>query len=457
MPDAIESRKGGEAPERAWPRPGETIPRTKAEIAGIQSARKRNAVRQAMRAPFFRGKLEHIDLDRLDDPREWRKIPLLDKDMLRSMSDRQFYREFCLPTPPGDCIAQYWRSGGTTGRPLFYPRSGLDIEIAMRGFMRVYACGGARAGQMVHCCFPLGIHPVGQMMARAAEASRMGALMAGAGTSTPSALQIELIDKLAPDVLVGMSSYALHLANLADHKEIDLAAGSVKLIICSAEPLSAAKREKLARMWGAEVRDSFGMTEAGMMAAEDGEADGFRVFTDLFLVEVVDPATGEPVEEGSVGALVVTPLFTNNITPFLRWSSGDMVLLRTEAPGSGPFSVFPVLRHAHRTSGFSRVRGINIDHGEFEDFMFRMAAINDFKCEIVTAGALDQLRISIEIRRGADPAGVVAEVGKETRRVFEISPVVETLEVGTLTREFEASVKAPRIRDLREESGAQRA
>ena len=81
-------------------RPGATIP-TAAEIAAIHSARKVAAVRQAKRAPFFRGKLDHIDLDRLDDPAEWAKIPLLDKDMLRSMSDAQFYRDFCLPPARG--------------------------------------------------------------------------------------------------------------------------------------------------------------------------------------------------------------------------------------------------------------------------------------------------------------------------------------------------------------------
>lgn len=430
-------------------RPGETIPGSKAEIAAIHSLRKRQAVRQAQRAPFFRGKLDHIDLDRLHEPREWAKIPLLDKDMLRGMSDQEFYRDFCLPPRANDPIAQFWRSGGTTGRPLFYPRSHADIEVAMRGFSRVYACAGAKPGQMVHCAFPLGIHPVGTMMARAAEAFGMGALMAGAGTTTPSALQIELIEKLGPDVLVGMSSYALHLANLADQKKIELANGSVNLVICSAEPLSGAKREKIERMWGAHVRDSFGMTEAGMMAAEDGVAAGFRVWSDLFFIEVVDPASGEVVADGESGALVVTPLYTNNITPFLRWSSGDVVTLHNDVPGAGPFSVFPIMHHAHRASEFFKIRGINIDHGEFEDFMFKMAPINDFKCEAVTVGDLDELRVSIEVRRQTDPAAVAAEVEREIKRMFEISPRVVTLEIGTLAREFESSVKAPRIRDLR--------
>jgi phenylacetate-CoA ligase len=430
-------------------KPGDSIPRSRADIAAIHSARKPHAVRQAMRAPFFKGKLDHVALDRLDDPAEWQKIPLLDKDMLRAMSDAEFYRDFCLPAPADDPIAQYWRSGGTTGRPLFYPRSRVDIAVAMRGFARVYDCAGSKPGEKVHCAFPLGIHPVGQMMARAAEAFGMGALMAGAGTTTPSALQIELIDKLRPDIFIGMSSYALHLANLADQNNIDLASGSVQRIICSAEPLSAAKREKIGRMWGAVVRDSFGMTEAGMMAAEDGAADGFRIWSDLFFIEVVDPETNAPVAEGEVGALVVTPLFTNAITPFLRWKSGDMVTLRDGVAGEGPYAVFPVLKHAHRTAGFFKVRGVNINHAEFEDFMFAIAPVNDFKCEAVTEGDLDLLRVSVEIKRDHDTVAAVAMVEERIRRMFEVSPKIVLLPAGSLAKEFESAIKAPRILDLR--------
>jgi len=187
-----------------------------------------------------------------------------------------------------------------------------------------------------------------------------------------------------------------------------------------------------------------------MMAAEDGEADGFRVWTDLFFVEVVDPQTGQPVREGEVGALVVTPLFTNNITPFLRWMSGDMVSLHREVSGDSPFSVFPVLRHAHRTSGFFKVRGININHVEFEDFMLALAPINDFKCEAIRDDDdLDALRISVEVKHGASVADAVKLVEQETKRVFELTPAVVVLQPGALAREFEAAIKAPRIRDLR--------
>ena len=72
------------------------LPGTRAEIERIQSERKRRALAQARRAPFYAGKLEHVNADRLDDPDEWRKIPILDKETLRKLEDREFYDEFCV-------------------------------------------------------------------------------------------------------------------------------------------------------------------------------------------------------------------------------------------------------------------------------------------------------------------------------------------------------------------------
>ena len=69
----------------------------------------------------------------------------------------------------------------------------------------------------------------------------------------------------------------------------------------AAEPLSPAKREKLERTWGAEVFDQFGMTEGALVSVQSAERDGLHVWSDLFFVEVVDEATGEPVAEGEVG------------------------------------------------------------------------------------------------------------------------------------------------------------
>src|SRR6185369_16920699 len=66
-------------------------PSSRDAIASLQSARKRRAVELAMRAPFFRDRLKGIDLDRLDHPDVWCKIPLLTKDQLRQIPIEQFH------------------------------------------------------------------------------------------------------------------------------------------------------------------------------------------------------------------------------------------------------------------------------------------------------------------------------------------------------------------------------
>jgi phenylacetate-CoA ligase len=427
-----------------------SLPGSRKAIQHIQSERKRVALEQASRSPFWKKRLPQIDRNRLDDPDVWRRIPILDKDTLRGLTDEQFYREFCVEAPEG--IQEYWRSGGVTGAPLFYPRSFKDMEYGLLSFARTYDCAGAGRGDRAHVSFPMGIHPVGQVFARCAASRGITVNWAGSGASTPSALQLELIQRLRPTVWLGMSSYALHLANLAEAKGIDLSTLKIKALMTSAEPVSSAKRQKIERTWGAKLVDTFGMTEAGMMGAEsrdDAPGSGFRVWSDLYYVEVLDPKTFEPVREGEVGTLVVTALWSNNVTPFLRWSSGDLVTYAEADDGAGPWSVFPLVRHAHRTAGFFKVRGVNLGHQDLEDFMFRHVEIGDFRAEAVNEGDNDRLRLCVELRRGTNAQAFCALLRERTREKFELSPEVVLLETGTLAKEFEANVKAARFVDRR--------
>jgi phenylacetate-CoA ligase len=421
-----------------------TLPKSRAEIKRIQTERKRHAVEQALRSPFWRPRLAKVNPERLDEPEEWRRIPILDKDTLRALSDQQFYSEFCLT--PADGIQEYWRSGGVTGQPLFYPRSFRDMEYGLEAFARTYDCAGAEPGDRAHISFPLGIHPVGQVFARCAASRGITVNWAGSGTSTPSAIQIELIQRLKPALWLGMSSYALHLANLAEARGVQL---NVRRLMTSAEPVSQAKREKIERTWGARLTDTFGMTEAGMMGAEDKPGAGFRIWTDMYYIEVLEPESLEPVKEGETGTLVVTSLCSNNVTPFLRWSSGDLVTYSEADDGVGPYSVFPRIKHAHRTTGFFKVRGINLGHQDLEDFIFRYREIGDFRAEALNDGGNDLLRLSIECRRGADGTALCRRIAEEAKAKFELAPQVVVLETGTLAKEFEANVKASRFVDRR--------
>ncbi|MCW5769986.1 MAG: AMP-binding protein [Rhodospirillaceae bacterium] len=424
-----------------------SIPASKSDIAQIQNARKRIAFERARKAPFHAKRLAGIDPAKLDDPAEWRKIPILHKEELRALTEQQFYSEFNLA--PRHEIWEYWRSGGSTGKPLFYPRSFADAPYCLLSFSRGLQIAGVAKGDTAHISYPLGIHPVGHMYARVCQAAGVGVNWAGSGAGTPSAVQVQLLRDLRPTVWMGMSSYGIHLANLAEASGIDLTSLGIRRIVPSAEPLSAAKRAKIERSWGAKVFDTFGMTECGLMGAEDDAHDGLRIWTDMFLIEVLNPDTWEPVAEGEIGTLVTTSLWTNHATPFIRWSSGDLVSYHETGKHDGPFSVFPLIRHANRTTGFFKVRGVNINHSEFEDLMFTEAPLNDFKCEIVTVEDREHLRVSFECKRGADAAAVHAALAERIKKVFEVTPEMVLLESGALAREFEGAVKAPRFVDRR--------
>ena len=427
------------------------LPKSRAEIRTIQSERKRIAFERAKKPPWYQGRLDKIDASRLDEPTEWEKIPVLDKDMLRKLDHAEFMKQFCCV--PHTQIAEFWRSGGSTGKPVFYPRTAEDITYGLLTWGRSFPCMGIGKGDLCHISFPIGIHPAGQVWARSAHWFDVGMNWVGAGNACPSDVQLDLVLSLKPTVFIGMSSFALHLANLAEAKGVDLAASTVKKVVCSAETLSQAKREKIGRMWGAEVYDVFGMSEAGLMGAESEAHDGIHIWTDMFSLEVIDADTGNAVPEGEVGTLCVTPLWTNHATPFLRWNSGDVVrYIDKTDKGRGIWAeLFPMIRHANRTTGFFKLRGVNMNHADFEDTMFSEPQVNDFQAVLITEEKTGRegLRLLIEVKRGSDNATVSELVGALIKRTFEVTPDVEVLPLGTLAAEFERSIKAPRFVDKR--------
>ena len=120
--------------------------------------------------------------------------------------------------------------------------------------------------------------------------------------------------------------------------------------------------------------------------------------------------------------------------------------------GAGRYAeLFPMIKHANRTTGFFKIRGVNVNHAELEDLMFRNAAVNDFQAvlETSTATALEGLRLLIEVKRDAAQDAVIAAVRDEVKRVFEVTAVVDVQPIGTLAAEFEKSTKAPRFVDRR--------
>ena len=76
-------------------------------------------------------------------------------------------------------------------------------------------------------------------------------------------------------------------------------------------------------------------------------------------------------------------------------------------------------------------------------------AVSDFKIEAVETGTLDALRVSVELRRGAEASDETEQLSQSVKSTFELTPEVVVLEPGTLEREFAGQVKQVRFIDRR--------
>lgn len=423
------------------------IPVSGDDLLKRQTRRRQRAFEQAQKSVFFQGKFAGVNTAHLTEDDEWRKIPILDKEQLRAMSPDTFYGEFCIHERRD--VMEYWRSGGSTGTPLFYPRTATDIHYGQIGFKRALDLAGFSDKDIAHMSMPLGIHPAGHMMARSGSDMGIGMVWAGGGNTLPSAAQLDLLRLFQPSAWIGMASYGIQLANLARSLDFDLAGSTVQRILCSAEPLSDTKRAKLSKLWNAQVRDCYGMTEAMMLGGEDDGCDGFRFWSDYCYPEVLDETTLEPVPDGMPGLLVITPLVTNNATPFIRWNTGDIVTLRHGIERGTPYDVFPLIKHTHRTAGFVKVRGVNIGFTELEDLLFQRNDVSDFRVEVVHVDDRDELDVHVEWTEGTGSTQAQDDICGMIHRVFGLRPRLHTSPTGSIAKAFEGAFKPVRITDLR--------
>ena len=118
--------------------------------------------------------------------------------------------------------------------------------------------------------------------------------------------------------------------------------------------------------------------------------------------------------------------------------------ITSQGKGDGPWSVFPMLKHARRTVGFFKVRGVNINHAELEDALFRDPDVVDFRAEVLNEGGNDVLHLHVEKR-----AGTREGTAEAIQKMFQVTPRVTLLPRGTIAKDFEAAVKAPRFVDRR--------
>jgi phenylacetate-CoA ligase len=183
-----------------------------------------------------------------------------------------------------------------------------------------------------------------------------------------TARQVTLIADLKPDILTCTPSYAIRLGEALAQAGLTVATGlSLKAGIFGAEPWSQEMRIRISELLGLRALDIYGLSEVigpGVASECLVEADGLHVNEDHFLVEAVDPVTGELVPDGTPGELVFSTL-TKEALPLLRYASGDIAALRRGSCGCGR-TLVKMSKVTGRKDDMLVIRGVNVYPSEIE-------------------------------------------------------------------------------------------
>lgn len=238
-------------------------------------------------------------------------------------------------------------------------------------------------------------------------------------------------------------SYALHLAEVAKQRNIDIKNSSIKTIITAGEPGGSipSVRQQIESLWGAKLFDHVGMTEMGAYGYSCSEQNGLHVNEEEFILEVINPETGEPVQEGERGELVLTNLGRLGY-PLVRYRTGDMVIYSEKAcPCGNPYHFLPG-GIIGRADDMVVIRGINIFPQSIEAIVREFKEIDEFRIVYYTQNHMDQIKVQVE-GEGID----TAQLEKRLRERIGLRIDVEQVSQGTLPR-FE--MKSRRVVDQRE-------
>ena len=313
------------------------------------------------RSRFYRGKLGEAGFntaDAIGGLADIARLPFTEKDELRaSRSDDEPIGAHCTATR--DEIVRIYSTSGTTGTPSYIPLTAGDVEVWVRTSARSYGASGIKRGDRIVSTYNAGPFVAGAALD---AFNRLDLCHIPVGTGNTDRL-ILAVEKLRPNVVALTPSYALHLAEWAEKRGLDLAESSVERLMVAGEPGGGepAMRAKLEAAWGASVTEAMGIGDISPSLWGECEAKAGMHFSGRGFIhfELIDPTNGAPVPlaDGAEGELVLTHL-VNRSAPLLRFRTRDHVRLGVGRCACGRTA--PRVRCIGRTDDMLIVRGVNL-------------------------------------------------------------------------------------------------
>lgn len=342
-------------------------------------------------------------------------------------------------TYPFNHYVRLHQTSGTTARPLKILDTQESWDWWADCWTTVYEAAGVTRDDVVYLAFGFG--PFIGFWSAYEGAKRLGALTVPGG-GMDSLQRLYSMQEVGATVLVCTPSYALRLAEVAREHQIDLDNFDVRVTIHAGEPGASipSTRQRIEQAWSARAYDHAGMTEVGAFGFACSEQQGVHVNEGEFIAEVVDPTSGEPVQEGEVGELVLTNLGRWGY-PALRYRTGDLVRHGGYTCGCGRNFLHLTGGVLGRADDMLVVRGVNVYPSSLADILHRFPEVQEYRIIVTRSGVMDEIALQVEC-----PPELVTSLEEELRIALNLRVPIEHVDFGSLPR-FE--MKSKRIEDRR--------
>ena len=428
------------------PRPGDLEPietASRDEIAALQLERLRWSLNHAYaNSPFYRAKFDAhgVHPDDLHSLADLRKFPFTVKTDLRDTYP------FGMFAAPREQIARIHASSGTTGKPTVVGYTARDIDTWAGLAARSIRASGGRAGDIVHVAYGYGLFTGGLGAHYGAE--RLGCTVVPVSGGMTER-QVTLIQDFRPRVIMVTPSYMLSILDEFRRQGIDPRESSLAVGIFGAEPWTNAMRREIEEAFDMHAVDIYGLSEVmGPGVANEcvETKDGLHIWEDHFYPEIINPETGEPVEDGQMGELVFTTL-TKEGLPIIRYRTRDLTRL---LPGTAR-SMRRMEKITGRSDDMIILRGVNVFPTQIEEQILKCAGLAPhFQIEMIRDGRMDGMIVHAEATAAAasDEARKASakELAHHIKSVVGVSTKINVHQPGGAPR---SDGKAKRVVDNR--------
>lgn len=422
----------------------ETAPREK--IVALQNERLAATVRRVYEnVPFYRSKMEQAgvtpdDIRSIDD---LHKLPFSYKQDLR---DTYPYGLFAVPMKD---VVRLHASSGTTGKQIVVGYTRNDLDVWDECVARALTAAGCTDEDIVHVSYGYGLFTGG--LGADGGAKRIGATAVPVSSGNTQR-QVTILKDFGSTILCCTPSYALHIAEVLyasgyTKDDIKLKAG-----VFGAEPWTNEMRRKIEEMLGLTAYDIYGLTEiiGPGVAFECKEQTGMHVNEDHFIVEVIDPDTGEVLPEGTQGELVFTCI-TKEAFPILRYRTRDIGVI-TRGKCSCGRTLVKMTKPRGRTDDMLIIRGVNVFPSQIETVLLEKGYTANYQIVVDRANNFDSIEVQVEISNEifSDTVRGLAERAKDLaaalKTLLGVTAKVTLLEPNSIPR---SEGKAVRVIDKR--------